>query len=64
MRCVEKFYYFCRIARADRVRGWAMTLWKRRLLDALVLTLWNFANFKLFVKNKATVDATGYVIYP
>ena len=27
--------YLCRIARADRVRGWAMTLWK-----GVYLALW------------------------
>ena len=36
---------------------------ERRLLDALVLILWNFANFKQLIKNKATVDVTGYVYY-
>ena len=34
---------------------------ERRLLGALVLTFWNLANSQQFVKDKATVDATGYV---
>ena len=33
-----------------RVRGWAMTFWKRRLLDALVLTIENFATSKVCQK--------------
>ena len=32
---------------------WTEHIDKRRFLDALVLTRWNFANFKLIVKNKA-----------
>ena len=34
---------------------------ERRLLGALVLTFWNLANSQQFVKDKATVDVTGYV---
>ena len=37
---------------------------ERRLLGALVLTFWNLASSNQFVKNKATVDVTGYVLYP
>ena len=37
---------------------------ERRLLDALVLTFWNFAPSKRLVKDKAAVDATGYVVSP
>ena len=39
--------------------GWVgMTFWKRRLLDALVLTIENFATSIRFVKNKATVNVS------
>lgn len=36
----------------------AQTLWERRLLDALVLTIENFATSLRLVKNKATVNVS------
>lgn len=43
--------------------GQERTYWKRRFLDALVLTCWNFANSSLFVKNKATGNASWRCSY-
>lgn len=43
--------------------GQGRTYWKRRFLDALVLTVYELRNFKLFVKNKATGNASWRCSY-
>ena len=48
--------------RSRRQSSWVGDdIMERRLLDALVLTLLELRNFSKLIKNKATVDATGYV---